>query len=156
MKARQSIPAKLRPTVMRSTSPAIRTAISRPLARISLDSGEHKLEILASREDGELTGVTLNKQGTMAPCLEHQGNDRNSFYRSGRKKHLPGLKRPAKLRRNCILARRHELALSASGRPGRYLGDGNDHTEFRQLTFSPHVGVDLKSLVVRNGHLSGP
>jgi len=120
-------------------------------ARVSLDSGEHKLEILASREDGELTGVTLNKQGTMAALVWNiKGMTEISFYDLVRKKHLPGPKAPGEIAGGIAFSPDGTmLALSASGpaQPVDIWVMEMTTQKFRQLTFSPHVGADLKSLV---------
>lgn len=119
--------------------------------RISLGSGERKLEILASREDGELTSVTLNKQGTMAALVWNvRGLTELSFYDLVRNKQLPGPKAPGEIAGGIVFSPDGTmLALGASG-PAQsadiWVMEMSTQ-KFRQLTFSPHVGVDLRSLV---------
>jgi Tol biopolymer transport system component len=66
--------------------------------KIAADGTPGPIEILAERADGELDGIRLNKQGTMAALVwDVKGRGELSFYDLVKNKHLPGPKLPGEL-----------------------------------------------------------
>jgi len=124
--------------------------------KFAADGTPGPIEILAERPDGELDGVRLNKQGTMAALLWNvKGSNELSFYDLVQSKHIPGPKLPGELAGG--LAFSHDgskLALNVSGaaQPADvWILDVKTKDvktqQFRQLTFSPHPGVEMNALV---------
>jgi len=122
-------------------------------ARIKLaaDGAPGSIEVLAERQDGELDGVRLNKQGTMAALLWNvKGRNELSFYDLVQGKQIPGPRLPGELAGG--LAFSHDgskLALNVSGaaQPSDIWIMDVKTRQFRQITFSPHPGVDMNALV---------
>jgi dipeptidyl aminopeptidase/acylaminoacyl peptidase len=114
-------------------------------------TGRFAIEILAERKDGELAGLTLNRQGTMAALLWNiKGMTEISFYDLAHQKHVPGPKAPGEIAGGISFSPDgSKLVMSASGpaQPSDLWVMDIGSQKFQQLTFSPHVGVDLKSLV---------
>jgi dipeptidyl aminopeptidase/acylaminoacyl peptidase len=115
------------------------------------DTGRHPMEILAERKDGELAGLKLNRQGTMAALAWNiKGMTEISFYDLVKKKHLPGPKAPGEIAGGMAFSPDgSKLLMTATGpaQPSDLWVMDMSTRKFQQLTFSPHVGVDLKSLV---------
>src|SRR5262249_46678216 len=66
--------------------------------RIAADGTSGPIEVLAERTDGELDGLTLNHQGTVAALLWNiKGRNEISFYDLRTGKHTPGPKLPGEI-----------------------------------------------------------
>lgn len=119
--------------------------------KLGLDGAPGKIEILAERPDGELGGFTLNKQGTMAALMwDIKGKSQLSFYDIANGKAIPGPKLPGEIAGGMSFsADGSKLALTVSGaaQPADVWIMDMATKNFRQLTFSPHAGVDLAALV---------
>jgi len=122
-------------------------------ARIKLaaDGTPGPIEVLAERADGELDGLRLNKQGTMAALVWNvKGRGELSFYDLVKNKHVPGPKLPGELAGGLAFSSDgSKLAMNVSGaaQPADIWIMDMKTQQFRQITFSPHPGVDLAALV---------
>jgi dipeptidyl aminopeptidase/acylaminoacyl peptidase len=118
--------------------------------RIAADGSPGNLEVLVDRPDAELDGLTLNKQGTLAALLWNvKGREELSFYDIGKGKDIPGPKLPGELAGGITFSRDgSKLALNIAGaaQPSDVWIMDVSTRQFRQLTFSPHPGVDLSTL----------
>lgn len=119
--------------------------------RINADGAPSAIEILAERTDGELDGVRLNKQGTMAALLWNiKGRTALSFYDLKRGKELPGPKLPGELLGGIVFSpdgKKLAMNISGAAQPSDVWTLDLDTRQFHQLTFSPHPGIDLDALV---------
>jgi len=119
--------------------------------RIAADGSPGNLEVLVERPDAELDGLTLNKQGTLAVLLWNvNGREELSFYDIAQSKHIPGPKLPGELAGGITFSHDgSKLALNIAGaaQPTDVWIMDVKTRQFRQLTFSPHPGVDLNALV---------
>ena len=119
--------------------------------KIAADGTPGPIEILAERADGELDGLRLNKQGTMAALVwDIKGRAELSFYDLVKNKHLPGPKLPGELVGGLAFSGDgSKLAMNISGaaQPADIWIMDMKTQQFRQITFSPHPGVDLAALV---------
>ena len=119
--------------------------------RIAADGSPGPLETLAERSDGELDGFVINKQGTLAALTWNvKGRSEFSFYDLVHGKESRGPKLPGELAGGLAFSRDgSKLALNLSG--SAQLSDiwvmDVKTKDLRQLTFSPHPGVDLTALV---------
>ncbi|MGH9508797.1 MAG: S9 family peptidase [Terriglobales bacterium] len=123
------------------------------LARVRLlaDGTPGPLEIAASRDDAELAEIEINEQGTMAALLWNVGGrDRLAFFDLASGKMTDGPEFPADLATGITFSRDgNHLAMTLSGSASPLnvwtLDVRTGH--FRQVTRSPHPGVDLTRLV---------
>jgi len=119
--------------------------------RLSADGTPGGIETLVERADGELDGLAINHQGTLAALLWNiKGRDELSFYdlRSG--KQLPGPQLPGEIAGGMTFSRDgSKLALTVSGasQPADVWVLDMGTKKFRQLTLSSHAGVDMNALV---------
>ena len=119
--------------------------------RLGADGAPGAIETLVERADGELDGLAINHQGTLAALLWNiKGRDELSFYdlRSG--KQTAGPKLPGEIAGGMNFSRDgSKLALTVSGasQPADVWILDMGKKEFQQLTFSSHAGVDLNALV---------
>jgi dipeptidyl aminopeptidase/acylaminoacyl peptidase len=118
--------------------------------RLAVDGTPGNIEILAERPDAELSGLTINKQGTLAVLRWNvKGRNELSFYDLVHGKQLPGPKLPGEIAGGMFFSRDgSKLAMTISGSAqiaDVWVMDVNSK-QFRQLTFSPHPGIDLSSL----------
>lgn len=122
-------------------------------ARIRLDQQDQPgpIEILASRNDGELAGGVMNEQGTLVALLWNiAGRSELSFYETSTAKLIPGPKFPTELGGALDFSKdgkRLALALSGSSSPNDIWILNMSSKQFTQLTHSPHAGIDLTKLV---------
>jgi dipeptidyl aminopeptidase/acylaminoacyl peptidase len=118
--------------------------------RIAADGTPGTVEILAERPDGELDGLTLNHEGTVAALLWNvKGRNELSFYDLRTGKQTPGPKLPGEIAGAMSFSRdgsRLALTVSGAAQPADVwiLDIGK---QFHQLTFSSHAGVNLDALV---------
>jgi dipeptidyl aminopeptidase/acylaminoacyl peptidase len=119
--------------------------------KFTADGTPGNIEILAERQDGELDGVAINKQGTLAVLNWNvKGRTEISFYDLAQNKQLPGPKLPGELAGGFAFSSDgSKLAMNVSGaaQPADVWIMDVKTKAFRQLTFSPHPGVDLATLV---------
>jgi dipeptidyl aminopeptidase/acylaminoacyl peptidase len=118
---------------------------------IAADDSPGEFEVLVEREDAELDGLMLNQQGTLAALLWNvRGRSELSFYDIAQGKHVSGYSLPGELAGGPRFSKDgSKLALNVAGATQPWdiwIMDVGAH-EFRQLTFSPHPGVDLNALV---------
>jgi dipeptidyl aminopeptidase/acylaminoacyl peptidase len=119
--------------------------------RIAPDGTPGGLEVLAEREDAELGGVTLNHQGTLAALMWNVGGRGElSFYDIAHGRHVAGPRLPGELAGGHTFSNdgsKLALVVGGAAQPADLWIMDVDTNEFRQLTFSPHPGVDLNALV---------
>ena len=119
--------------------------------KFAADGAPGNIEVLAERQDGELDGIRINKQGTLAVLAWNiKGRTEISFYDLAQNKQLPGPKLPGELAGGFAFSNDgSKLAMNVSGaaQPADVWIMDVKTKAFRQLTFSPHVGVDLAALV---------
>ena len=119
--------------------------------KFAADGTPGDIEILAERPDGELDTVRVNEQGTMAALVWNiQGRDELAFYDTVHNKQIAGPKLPGELAGGLRFSKDgSKLAMNISGaaQPTDIWIMDVKTQQFRQLTFSPHPGVDLAALV---------
>ncbi len=119
--------------------------------KIAANGTPGNVEVLASRQDGELDGLRINKQGTMAALLWNvKGKNELSFYDLVQNKQMPVPKLPGELIGGLAFSKDgSKLAMNVSGaaQPTDIWIMDVKTQQFRQLTFSPHPGVELADLV---------
>jgi dipeptidyl aminopeptidase/acylaminoacyl peptidase len=123
------------------------------LARVRLDQEGQAgpIEVLAARDDGELSGAVMNEQGTLIALLWNiAGRSELSFYDTATGKTTPGPKLPAEIAGAPDFSsdgRWLALAISGSSLPTDiWILDINTR-KFSQITQSPHAGIDMTKLV---------
>ncbi|MGB8506846.1 MAG: S9 family peptidase [Pyrinomonadaceae bacterium] len=120
--------------------------------RLNGDGRPGPIEVLAARDDAELSGFVVNDAGTTAALLWNvAGRSEISFYDLKNNRPLqPGVKLPAEIVGGVDFSkdgRTMALVLSgASAPPDIWLLDMQTR-RFTQLTHSPHAGVDLAKMV---------
>ncbi|HWC16561.1 MAG TPA: S9 family peptidase, partial [Terriglobales bacterium] len=113
------------------------------------DGTPGSVQILANRKDGELDDLHLNHAGTMAALTWNiGGRSELSLFdiRTGKQTPVP---LPGDIAGGVRFSRDgRRIALQAAGatQPSDIWIAEVSNPKFRQLTFSPHVGIDLKSL----------
>ena len=123
------------------------------LARVRLDqNGEPgPIEVLAARDDGELSGAAMNKQGTLLALLWNiAGRSELSFYNTATGKITPGPKLPAEIAGALEFSddgRRLAMTVSGASSPSDVWILDLNSKQVTQLTQSPHAGIDLSKLV---------
>ena len=113
--------------------------------RIKLASDETPgiIEILAERPDGELDGIRLNKQGTMAALMWNvKGKNELSFYDLAQNKHMPGPKLPGELAGGLAFFKRrikagHEYCRRSAA--DRHLDHGREDAAVQAAYVSVHM-----------------
>jgi dipeptidyl aminopeptidase/acylaminoacyl peptidase len=125
------------------------TAFAR--VRLGQDGQPGPIEVLAARNDGELSGGAVNEQGTLVALLWNiAGRSELSFYDTVSGKIIPGPKLPAEIAGAPEFSddgRRLALAVSGSSSPTNVWVLDLNTKQFTQLTQSPHAGIDLSKLV---------
>ena len=114
------------------------------------DGSPGPVQILVERKDGELDDVHLNREGTMAALTWNiGGRTQLSLYDTKTGKQTP-LFLPGDIVGGVRFSHDgRELAITAAGatQPTDVWVASISNLKFRQLTFSPHVGIGLTSLV---------
>jgi dipeptidyl aminopeptidase/acylaminoacyl peptidase len=119
--------------------------------RIGADGGAGPIEVVAERADAELDGFDLNHAGTEAVLAWNVGGRHELAFvdlRTGSSR--PGPRLPAELAGGLAWSRddrRVGMTLSGSTVPNDVWVLDVAAATFRQVTFSPHPGVDLARLV---------
>jgi len=119
--------------------------------RLGADGTPGTIEVIAERNDADLDGELLDKQGSRAALIWNVGGRTELAFvdlRTGRT--APGPALPAELSFPIEFSRDgQQLAFVASGSaapPDVWILD-LESNRFRQITFSPHAGVDLAQMV---------
>lgn len=119
--------------------------------KFSADGAPGNVEVLAERPDVELDGIRLNKQRTMAALIWNvKGRSELSFYDLVQNKQIPGPKLPGELVAGGVFSRdgsKLALVIAGAAQPSDIWIMDVKTKQFRQLTFSPHAGIDLAALV---------
>ncbi len=125
-------------------------------ARVQLSqNGEHgqpgEGEVIAGREDAELSGFEISKDGTTAALLWNvAGRNELAFLDLATLQLTPGPALPGELVYGLFWSADGNmlvLAVSGSTSPWDIWVFERTSNQFRQITHSPHAGVDLAALV---------
>ncbi|MBZ5505238.1 MAG: S9 family peptidase [Acidobacteriia bacterium] len=119
--------------------------------KFAADGTPSDIEILSSLGNGELDGLRLNEQGTMAALLWNvKGKTTLSLYDPAKNAHTYVTDLPGELAGGLAFSKDgSKLAMNIGGAAQTtdiWIMDVKTQ-RFRQLTFSPHPGVDLTALV---------
>jgi dipeptidyl aminopeptidase/acylaminoacyl peptidase len=119
--------------------------------KFAADGTPGNIEVLAERQDGELEGIRLNKQGTMAALVWNiKGRSELSFYDLVQNKQISGPRLPGELVGGGVFSKdglKMALVVAGAAQPTDIWIMDMKTKQFRQLTFSPHAGIDLAALV---------
>lgn len=109
------------------------------------------IQVLAARENAELNGFSLNDQGTLAVLIWNVGGKSElSFFDLATEKMSPGPELPTEIAGDPMFSRDGKqlaLVLSGSAAPSDIWIMDVATRRLRQVTFSPHAGVNLGELV---------
>ncbi|MBI4469351.1 MAG: PD40 domain-containing protein [Acidobacteria bacterium] len=120
---------------------------------VEVTSGEvyPVIEVLASRDDAELQGFEVDRQGTTAALIWNvAGLSELQLFDLAGSQRLPAVRLPAEIGGGLAFSRDgRRLAIVASGAaaPQDILVHDRGTSGLRQVTRSPHAGVDLTKLV---------
>lgn len=121
------------------------------LVRIDERGQPGPIEVVASRDDAELSGGVMNEQGTTLALLWNvAGRSELSFFDTKAGRMRPGPKLPAEIAGALEFSkdgRSLAMALSGSSSPADVWILDMSSQQLTQLTRSPHAGVDLTKLV---------
>ena len=123
------------------------------LARIRIDAHGQPgpIEVLAAREDAELSAATMNRKRTQLALLWNVGGRNElAFFDPRNGRMSTGPKLPAEIAFGLKFSadgRRLALTLTGASAPADVWELDLGTRQFRQLTQSPHAGVDLAKLV---------
>ncbi len=122
-------------------------------ARVQLDANQQRgpIEILAARDDAELQAFVLNEQGTLAALLWNvTGRNQLAFFNLHTNELTPGPQLPGDLVLDGTWSKDGRLlamSITGSTRPQDIWVLEVATGEFRQITHSPHAGVELDKLI---------
>ena len=122
-------------------------------ARVRIDERGRPgpIEVLASRDDAELSGGAMNEQGTTVALVWNvAGRSELSFFDAKTGTTTPGPKLPAEIAGGLDFSKdgqRLAMVLSGPSSPADVWVLDMRTGQFNQLTRSPHAGVDLTKLV---------
>ena len=109
------------------------------------------LEMIAGRDDADLSGFEISEDGSIAALVWNvAGEAQLSFLDLATRKETPGPDLPGALLSGLELSKDGQLlamTLSGSNLPTDVWVLERASGTLRQLTFSPHAGIDLESLV---------
>ena len=123
------------------------------LARVNIDEAGQPgaIEIIAAREDGELSGGLMNDDGTMMVLTWNiAGRSELAFYDVKNNRMMPGPKLPAEIVGGFDFTAdggRLAMVLSGAASPADIWTLDLKTRQLAQLTDSPHAGVDLTKMV---------
>jgi dipeptidyl aminopeptidase/acylaminoacyl peptidase len=119
--------------------------------KIAADGTPGNIEILAERKDAELDGIRMNEQGTLAALVWNvKGRSELSFYDLVQNKQIPGPKLPGEIVGGGAFSKdgsKLALVVAGAAQPTDIWIMDMKTRQFRQLTFSPHAGIDLAALI---------
>ena len=119
--------------------------------RIAPNGKPGPIEVIASRDDAELDGFALTEDGKTAALIWNvAGRSELAFVDLGSDKSTPGAQLPAEVAGGLGFSKDGRLlAFTASGatQPSDIWVLDRQSGQFRQITHSPHPGVDLSILV---------
>jgi dipeptidyl aminopeptidase/acylaminoacyl peptidase len=119
--------------------------------RLGEDNRPGPIELLATRDDAELSGWVMNEQQTTAALVWNvAGRSELSFFDIGTARTTPGPRLPSELLSRLEFSkdgRRLVIAMSGASAPSDIWVLELAGMQFTQLTKSPHAGVDLSKLV---------
>ncbi|MBA3601339.1 MAG: S9 family peptidase [Acidobacteria bacterium] len=123
------------------------------LARVKINEAGQPgaIEIVAAREDGELSGGLMNDDGTMMVLIWNiAGRSELAFYDVKNNRMMPGPKLPAEVIGGLDFTDdggRLAMVLSGAASPADIWTLDLKTRQLVQLTDSPHAGVDLTKMV---------
>jgi len=121
-------------------------------ARVRIDEKGQPgpVEVLAARDDAELSDALMNQQGTMIALVWNiGGRSQLSFYDVHNNKLTPGPRLPAEIVSRMDFSQdgqRLAMVLSGAAAPQDIWVLDMRTDQFTQLTHSPHAGVDLTKM----------
>jgi dipeptidyl aminopeptidase/acylaminoacyl peptidase len=119
--------------------------------KLAADGTTGNIEVLAERNDGELDGIRMNEQGTLAALVWNvKGRSELSFYDLVQNKQIPVPKLPGELVGGGAFSKdgsKLAMVVAGAAQPSDIWIMDVKTKQFHQLTFSPHAGVDLAALV---------
>jgi dipeptidyl aminopeptidase/acylaminoacyl peptidase len=119
--------------------------------KLAADGTAGNIEVLAERKDGELDGIRMNEQGTLAALVWNvKGRSELSFYDLVQNKQIPVPKLPGELVGGGAFSNdgsKLAIVIAGAAQPSDIWVMDVKTKQFCQLTFSPHAGVDLAALV---------
>ena len=114
------------------------------------DGSPGPVQILAERKDAELDDLTLNREGTMVALSWNVGGRTEMSLYDTKTGNQSSLDLPGEIVFGAQFSNDgRQLAIAASGaaQPTDVWVTDLAKPKFRQLTFSPHAGIDLSSLL---------
>jgi dipeptidyl aminopeptidase/acylaminoacyl peptidase len=122
-------------------------------ARVKIDERGQPggVEVLAAREDAELSGGTMNEQGTVIALIWNvAGRSELSLYDVQDQRMVAGPQLPAEIAGGLEFTKDGQhlaMVLSGAAAPEDVWGFEMRTKQFTQVTHSPHAGVDLTTMV---------
>jgi len=119
--------------------------------KLSANGEPGPIQLLAGRDDAELDGFALNDQGTLAVLIWNTGGkSRLSFFDLATEKMSPGPMLPMEMAGSPVFShdgKQLALVLNGAAAPSDIWVMDIATQHLRQVTFSPHAGVNLAQLV---------
>jgi dipeptidyl aminopeptidase/acylaminoacyl peptidase len=123
------------------------------LARVAIndDKKPGDIEVVAAREDGELSSLLMSDDGTMIALIWNIGGKSElSFYDTENNQMIAGPHLPSEIAFALDFTQDGShlaMSLSGSAAPGNIWSLDLKTNQFTQLTDSPHAGVDLTKMI---------